>query len=256
MTAQIPERLLYEGVERDMFTEPLESFFEMGGERPQWPSECSALWRGYLGSWRVVDGRLYLIGLSGMFEDAPPVHLEQVFPSYSNGVFAHWFSGAVRLPQGERLSCVHMGFGSTYERDEFLIFERGVLKRKLFRENGLGAFAWSDNSPECVTRADLDESEDDEDHFVVKRRHLVQRMTVAEIEEIELVNDPLGAAPKLPFGHLNEVWKRFLSERTNGSQLWAFQARRQNFGAVDCVEGYAEVNDGIPGRFTLSYISS
>lgn len=196
------------------------------------------------------------MALSGMYIDSTHVNLEQVFPGYSNGVFAHWFSGPVRLPHGKRLGWESGGFGCIYERDEFLIFERGVLKRKLFRENGLGAFAWSDNSAELVTHTDLDESDDEEDHFVVKRKHLVQRMTVAEIEEIELVNDPLGAAPKMPFGHLNGVWQRFLSERTNGSQLWAFRAHRQNWGAVERVEGYAEVNDGIPGRFTLSYLSS
>jgi len=32
-------------------------------------------------------------------------------------------------------------------------------------------------------------------------------MTVAEIKQANMVIDPLGAAPNLPFGHLNAVCK-------------------------------------------------
>jgi hypothetical protein len=60
-------------------------------------------------------------------------------------VFAHWFSGKVRLPQGELLNYVHMGFGSTYERDEFIRFNKGVVTGRHTVVNGV-ATPTSDDS--------------------------------------------------------------------------------------------------------------
>ena len=62
MTAQIAERLRYEGQELSMCTNPLNDYFAMGGKNPGFQFKCTALWRGYVGSCEFVDGRLYLIG--------------------------------------------------------------------------------------------------------------------------------------------------------------------------------------------------
>ena len=49
--------------------------------------------------------------------------------------------------------------------------------------------------------------------FVLKQEALVREMTVAEIEQANMVMDPLGAAPNLPFGHLYAVCKEGRVER-------------------------------------------
>lgn len=33
-------------------------YFAMGGTNPRFESNCTALWRGYVGSWEIVDDRL------------------------------------------------------------------------------------------------------------------------------------------------------------------------------------------------------
>jgi hypothetical protein len=63
--------------------------------------------------------------------------LATVFPKYPDRVFAHWYTGNLRVPQGKRLHYVHMGYGSTYVRDLFLEIEKGVLINTHTQHNGV-----------------------------------------------------------------------------------------------------------------------
>ena len=94
--------------------------------------------RGYVGTWEVIDERLYLTELKGWLKSGEEATLETVFPGYGERVFAHWFTDTVRLPQGKQLKYVHMGYGSTYERDLLLRFSRGELIERSVRKNGTG----------------------------------------------------------------------------------------------------------------------
>jgi hypothetical protein len=137
MTAQIAEKLIYEEDQFSMCTVPLGDYFFLGGERPRFDTySCTALWRGYVGTWEIVNDRLYLVELHGTLENGATVTLETVFPGYPKRVFAHWYSGSLRLPQGKRLEYVHMGWASTYERDVFLDLKRGVVVGKRVQING------------------------------------------------------------------------------------------------------------------------
>lgn len=137
MTAQIPETLLYQGEEMAMCTNPLGTYFELGGFDPGFESLCTALWRGYVGRWEIIEGRLYLIGLGGTLKDGSEATLASVFPDNPDRVFAHWYTDEIRVPQGKQLEYVHMGYGSTYERDLLLNFEKGVLVSSRVQENGI-----------------------------------------------------------------------------------------------------------------------
>ena len=145
MTAQIAENLRYQGEDVAMCTNPLSGYFAMGGTNPHFQSNSTALWRGYIGSWEIVDERLYLVGLSGTLEDGTDATLATVFPDFPDRVFAHWYSGTIRIPQGKQLQYVHMGYGSTFERDLFLEIERGVIVATRVRHNGTAQF---DDAPE------------------------------------------------------------------------------------------------------------
>ena len=68
MTAQIAEILHYQGRKQRMCTEPLSDYFELAGIEPRFEVSCTALRRGYVGEWSVIEGRLYLIGISGTLE--------------------------------------------------------------------------------------------------------------------------------------------------------------------------------------------
>ena len=148
MTAQIAEKLLYKDKRVAMCTNPLSEYFAMGGFNPRFQSTSTALWRGYVGGWEIVDDRLYMVSLDGILEDGTDASLETVFPGFPDRVFAHWYSGTLRIPQGKQLEYVHMGYASKFEQDLFLDIERGVLMADLVNHNGI---AESDDAPESYS---------------------------------------------------------------------------------------------------------
>ena len=62
--------------------------------------------------------------------------MERVFPEYPNGLFAHWFTGELRCPQGALVKYVHGGFGSVYEKDLFFKVKKGVVVDRRVVING------------------------------------------------------------------------------------------------------------------------
>ena len=135
MTAQFAERLRYQGKDVSMFTNPLSDYFALEGVSPRFAANCTALWRGYVGSWEIIDDRLYLVEVNGELEGGAKASLASIFPDFPDRVFAHWYSGTIRIPQGKRLKYVHMGYGSTFESDLFLDVERGVIVGTRVRHN-------------------------------------------------------------------------------------------------------------------------
>ena len=136
MTAQIGENLCYEGRDVSMCSQPLSDYFAMSGTDPCFGYTCTALWRGYVGSWEIRDGRLYLVGLSGTLKDGTEATVATFFPDFPERVFAHWFSGTLRIPQGKLLEYVHMGYGSTYEEDLNISINKGVVLETHVQHNG------------------------------------------------------------------------------------------------------------------------
>ena len=135
MTAQVSETLWYEGKKQGMCSEPLSAYFDLTGERPAFAEMDTSCWRGYVGEWEIRDDRLYLIGLEGRLVSGEEAKLESIFPKFPDRVFAHWYSGTIRLPQGKLLNYVHGGYLSVYERDLLLTFEKGVLVGTESRKN-------------------------------------------------------------------------------------------------------------------------
>jgi len=92
--------------------------------------------------------------------------------------------------------------------------------------------------------------DEDEDEFTCSMTHLVSEVTPIEAEVFNQVHDPLGKAPKLPFGHLNKAWGCLLAEMTEpADQLWSFFIPKgSDIGtyliATSEVRGYAIVRKG------------
>ncbi len=137
MTAQLAESISIDGETFAMCTEPLEDYFKLVGKQFKFAATCTALWRGYVGQWELLNDRLYLVGLSGTLEDGTDATLASIFPEYPQRVFAHWYSGKVRIPQGKLLNYVHGGYASTYERDQFITFDHGVAVARNSTVNGV-----------------------------------------------------------------------------------------------------------------------
>jgi hypothetical protein len=143
MTAQIPDVLEYHGQTYRLYTNPLDALQD--GRRPTFAYENSALWRGYVACWEILNDRLYLKDLHGRLCTrsaeqgarrancgthhgsgciARDVQLSDLFGQVDRidgMIFAEWFSGELKVPQGKMLEYVHMGYGSRYER--YLIFD-------------------------------------------------------------------------------------------------------------------------------------
>ena len=135
MTAQFAETLILEGQATAMCSQPLGSYFEFGGIETDFAATHTALWRGYIGTWEMLGGRLYLISLRGTLQTGEPASLATIFPEYPERVFAHWYSGVLRIPQGELLEYVHAGYGSIYEKDLLIDVESGVVINTSTRVN-------------------------------------------------------------------------------------------------------------------------
>ena len=89
--------------------------------------------------------------------------------------------------------------------------------------------------------------------FAVRREHLLERLTVSEIEAREFVFDPLGAAPQLPFGHLNAAWRKFIEGVGPDDELWSFTALwKPEWGDEEIRAGYAVVRGDLPGSHFLA----
>lgn len=85
--------------------------------------------------------------------------------------------------------------------------------------------------------------------FVLKEDALVREMTVAEIEQANMVIDPLGAAPNLPFGHLHAVWVEFRDGLGVGETLHLFESAGPNAFRKQLIWGYAVCKEGRVDRF-------
>ena len=139
MTAQISEKLIYQGERVSLLTNPLDSYFALSGRKASFQLTSTALWRGYVGTWELLNDRLYMVELKGTLADGSRANLESIFPGFPDRVFAHWYSGTLRIPRGKMLEYRHMGYGSQFERDEFIKIRQGVVTSITEKVNGVAA---------------------------------------------------------------------------------------------------------------------
>ncbi len=62
-----------------------------------------------------------------------------------------------------------------------------------------------------------------EPKFYSEKKYLIKKVTLEEAERDSYINDPLGMAPKVAFGHLNQAWCNFLADLEEGDQVWLFE---------------------------------
>lgn len=92
-------------------------------------------------------------------------------------------------------------------------------------------------------------------YFAIGRGNLVQQTSLQDIEASERIFDPLGAAPNVPFGHLNASWQQFIANLKPGDVIWLFSAPwQQSWGQREIRHGYAIVRDTtIPHLYITRY---
>ncbi len=102
-------------------------FLAFSGIRPPFAPRSTACNRSYVGKWEITDNRLYLVELDATLCDGSPVSVATIFPDSPDRVFANWYTGSIRIPQGNRIQYFLGGFESVYERDLFLDITEGVV---------------------------------------------------------------------------------------------------------------------------------
>jgi hypothetical protein len=134
-TGQIPDVIRVGRAEYPLFSNPLEKLYQTV-RRPDFTETAEASssgnWRGYVARWTIDGDRLYLTDIRSYIR-GKRITLRQLFPGRvrDRRVLADWYSGSLRVPDGKQLQYVHMGYGSTYERDIIYHVKQGrVISRR------------------------------------------------------------------------------------------------------------------------------
>lgn len=134
-TAQIPDRIIFNGDTCNLNSTPLESFFlEHTNLRPT-EGASTACWRGYVGWYKIIKNRLVVFDITvHIFDlDSDKIHISQksiykdIFPADSIKIL-DWVTDTLILPGGKQLKYVHMGFASEYEYYTLMFIENGKVK--------------------------------------------------------------------------------------------------------------------------------
>lgn len=137
-TGQRPERIIYNGKEYSLFTDPLESLFTEENPRPAklFSYACTASRRGYIATWKIDNGKLYLIKIVAGDCSAEPADLDvrSIFKKRLP-VEAAWYSGVLRIPRGKLLKFINAGYASVYEEEILLTIEKGVFVKEDIKKN-------------------------------------------------------------------------------------------------------------------------
>lgn len=142
-TAQVPDKLILDGKEVPLFGNPLDSWLEKNQPKPEFCHDeivSSNNWRGYQATWKISGDRLLLLEVAKMRSvpewrswlsdkgyEYRAVPVEWYMPGKKLPVFAEWYSGRLKIPQGKMTRYVHMGYGSEYERELLIEIKNGVV---------------------------------------------------------------------------------------------------------------------------------
>lgn len=120
MTAQRHEKLIFNGKKTSMaFCPPIPENHPNIVENHEHTTRSTDCWRGYIGTWEIKDDKFFLTKLEGGLKimDKSPI-------------LATWFTGVLRIPEGDILLYVHMGFGSVYEREIHIKVDNGIVTKR------------------------------------------------------------------------------------------------------------------------------
>jgi hypothetical protein len=91
------------------------------------------------------------------------------------------------------------------------------------------------------------------DTFKLRPADLLERLSLADIAQREMVHDPLGAAPQVPFGHAHAAWQKFTETLQPGDEIWRFSAQRTlSWGPQEHRRGYAIQRNGQVGAYFMT----
>ena len=134
MAAQLPDKVLLDGQQWDLFSNPLEQYWmRQYKKRPNFLPLPNCR-RGYVANWEIKDNQFYLKSIDGNFEkrsllfgpEQARYSLKDFMPKAdSKPVRASWFSGKLRVPKGKMTLYDHQDYGSRFEKETIITVDKG-----------------------------------------------------------------------------------------------------------------------------------
>jgi hypothetical protein len=120
-TAQAPDYLIYQGEKYRLHVNPLEELFLKKEKlRPNTEIITSGNWRGYIATFEIKEGTLFISEITISKPDPTKQHsyvsesvLQKTFPKQADRKMS-WFSGLLVVPLGKRTGYVHLSYASQY----------------------------------------------------------------------------------------------------------------------------------------------
>ena len=144
-TGQIPERINDRGVSKDLAVCLLErdkSTFPILKDRIPTEASSTALWRNYIGCWKIQNDSLFLdsILVPNPAEDYPgfvPAKIDDIYGARRtpSGYFADWVTDTLRVVSGDIVRYRHMGWASDWAKEEYIPVEGGRVKKRIIYIN-------------------------------------------------------------------------------------------------------------------------
>ena len=116
-TAQYPDKIVYEGKEYELHTNPMEAYFaKHPDKKPRNGIVSSALWRGYVATFEFKTNSLVLKDIQiQVLKDTEDRKYDTSWKSVRGDVVpkgeelpVDWFTGILVLPHGTRVKYVHL----------------------------------------------------------------------------------------------------------------------------------------------------
>jgi len=149
-TAQYPDKIIFNGTEYNLDSNPLESYFEINlDKRPKGDLKSTALWRGYRATFEMRDSQLFVKDIQIQYLDTTDKNdqdikwksvMRDVFPDKVN-VKVDWLSGLLVINFGKRVNYYATGYGSSFDQYLLLEIDKGnYIKSKQYNDKEFESF--------------------------------------------------------------------------------------------------------------------
>ena len=149
-TAQYPDKIIFNGTEYNLDSNPLESYFEINlDKRPKGDLKSTALWRGYRATFEMRDSQLFVKDIQIQYLDTTDKNdqdikwksvMRDVFPDKIN-VKVDWLSGLLVINFGKRVNYYATGYGSSFDQYLLLEIDKGnYIKSKQYNDKEFESF--------------------------------------------------------------------------------------------------------------------
>ena len=136
MSYQFREQITINGQHYETESEPLKVYEEEINKRFKGKNTNTALWRGYVGTWDLDFGRLFLTSIKVANDSSGNVLKEVSYISIfdtTDRIFAHWFSGEIMIPKGAVI--MFYFYENIFQTNSYYIFKHGILVEHYDKDN-------------------------------------------------------------------------------------------------------------------------